>query len=256
MDLRKQFLAVTLSVAATVLQAGIPYVTQLSGKGTNETFVGPSLWTGDNYMTNGEWIGAPGQVFSNANGFVTITGGKIGIQNMNPARKIHVSGAGWSTAGGTNTGDLLVSASGNFGATIGLQSTASAGHLWNFFSCGPSGLVGPGAFTIRDDTPGLSGQYRFVIDTNGTMAVGQAITDSALSGANMVVLGTGNVGINTNTPGVALDVVGRGAFTKPLALWTNTPCPVPVIFGGWLWNSNNALFWVTGTKTNLVSDGR
>ena len=37
---------------------------------------------------------------------------------------------------------------------------------------------------------------------------------------------------------------------------TNTAAPVVVNSSGTLWNSNSVLYWVTSTKTNMISDGR
>lgn len=36
---------------------------------------------------------------------------------------------------------------------------------------------------------------------------------------------------------------------------TNAIAPAPSAIGGWLWNSNNALFWVTSLATNLIATG-
>lgn len=36
----------------------------------------------------------------------------------------------------------------------------------------------------------------------------------------------------------------------------NAPSSITLTNGGYFWNSNNVLFWITAAKTNLVSDGR
>lgn len=122
--------------------------------------------------------------------------GRLGIGTNNLSRKVVINGTGWSTTGGINTGDVLIQGSGQYGPTIGLEATGTGGHLWNFFSTGASGLVGAGAFSIRDDT---DQQYRMVIDKDGNFAFGEAITDANLTGAKMTIRNNGNVTIASNT---------------------------------------------------------
>jgi hypothetical protein len=140
---------------------------------------------------------------------VDTTNGYVGIGTTAPVRKLNISGAGWAAAGGINTGDVLITGTDVYGPTLGLQSTDTGGHLWNLFSTGSSGLVGAGAFSIRDDT---DGQYRMVIDKDGNFAFGEAITDSALTGAKMVIKNTGFVGIGSVAPATRLDI-DAGALT-------------------------------------------
>ena len=84
----------------------------------------------------------------------------------------------------------------------------------------------------------------------------------------MRITSSGAVGINTDSPRSALEVngtviatnfVGSGfglsnvvAFLIPTS---SIPFTVTSTNGVW-WNSNSCLYWVTATKTNLVSDGR
>jgi hypothetical protein len=41
--------------------------------------------------------------------------------------------------------------------------------------------------------------------------------------------------------------------TYGVFIGTNGTVPSPLASGGWLWNSNNALYWETTTHTNLLS---
>ena len=79
-----------------------------------------------------------------------------------------------------------------------------------------------------------------VYTTNGTISVGY-VTEAMLAGAvtNAWKKDITNATVNT------------------VFIQTNTlVCPAGLITGGYLWNSNQVLYWVTSTKTNLLSNGR
>jgi len=64
-------------------------------------------------------------------------------------------------------------------------------------------------------------------------ASGQTLTDEVTVNAD-----------HTTTFGYAISVAKQAA------------CPTPISTGGWFWNSNSVLYWVTNTKTNLINDGQ
>lgn len=96
---------------------------------------------------------------------------ELGIGTNNPARNIDVV-----SSAGTSVG-------------IKLNSTATGGRSYSFFSTNNTSSLGGGKFGMYDDTAQAS---RFVID------------------------GSGNVGIGTNNPSYKLEVVGTGNFSQNL----------------------------------------
>lgn len=64
---------------------------------------------------------------------------------------------------------------------------------------------------------------------------------------------TGVTNVNFGTIGLE-----GGTFTPTNGIFmpTNTYVPSPLTTGGWLWNSNQVLYWITSAQTNVVSDGR
>jgi hypothetical protein len=164
---------------------------------------------------------------SQRSGGVLFPLGNIGIGTSVPEKLFELSGVGWTAVAlpeGGYTGDVLIRGTGVYGPTIGLEATDTGGHIWNLFSTGSSGLVGAGAFAIRDDT---DAQYRQVIDKDGNFAFGEAITDSSLNGAKMVIKNTGNVGIGTVNPLASLDVKGSATISGNVGIGT-TPTTASV----------------------------
>lgn len=132
--------------------------------------------------------------------------------------------------------------------------------------------------------------------TNWTDAVGRAITSNTVEQASLVletnlllqwnepatdtaaltVAGPGGYSSSVNSEGllvaspggtVSLGASGGAAFSGSLTvsnltlagiltLTNGAPAPAPGAGWGVLWNSNSCLYWVTGTKTNLINDGQ
>jgi hypothetical protein len=106
---------------------------------------------------------------------------------------------------------------------------------------------------------GDAGYYARLNATNDFLNI------TAFGGGSVVNLGGGGkqvatitdkyVGIGTNNPQAALHVRGATLIESNVWIATNATFPTPLAGGGWLCNSNQALYWVTPIKTNLISNG-
>jgi hypothetical protein len=136
-----------------------------------------------------------------------------------------------------STGDLNVSGGGTIGSLILTRSGAQKAFVYG-------GLI-DGTLLV----------FQTGAATNTSLTLGQedaAHPSLMAQGAGMALVGGDRKGSGTNN----LTVSGFGSFTNSLFLPTNTIVPSPLPVGGWLWNSNQCVYWVTSTKTNLLSDGR
>jgi hypothetical protein len=100
--------------------------------------------------------------------------------------------------------------------------------------------------------------------------VGGYYTGTTTTGLEFLGTFTGNLSGGTNLPasGLADGTTGTGAFVRQtnssiysmsvtnLFLTSKTTVVAPTSNDGVFWNSNKVLYWVTTTKTNVVSDGR
>lgn len=73
----------------------------------------------------------------------------------------------------------------------------------------------------------------------------------ARSGKGFLIRGGDSAGTVDNFVAVAGSVIASNQLFLPAVAY-----PTQISGAGCLWNSNSALYWVTATKTNLVSDGR
>jgi hypothetical protein len=89
--------------------------------------------------------------------------------------------------------------------------------------------------------------------------IGWGPTDTANDASTGGIMGTNSLG---GLNGMIISAVGSSAnnltnfAAQSIYINTNAICPNPIGTGGWLWNSNSVLYWVTSSKTNLISDGR
>jgi hypothetical protein len=89
--------------------------------------------------------------------------------------------------------------------------------------------------------------------------IGWSPTDTAGDASTGGIMGTNSLG---GLNGMIISAVGSSAnnltnfAAQSIYINTNAICPNPIGTGGWLWNSNSVLYWVTSSKTNLISDGR
>ncbi|MHB1162905.1 MAG: immunoglobulin-like domain-containing protein [Minisyncoccota bacterium] len=109
--------------------------------------------------------------------YLATAGGNVGIGTTNPVRNL-----GIVSAAGTSVG-------------INLNSTATGGRSYSFFSTNNSSGLGGGKFGIYDDTALAS---RIVVDSSG------------------------NVGIGTTSPGSILSVQGVANFTAATSTFNST----------------------------------
>jgi len=234
--------SIPVAVAGNVVSNSV--VTQ---SGSDITITGSLTGTGP--WTNST-SGGPGFV-QNSSTVTNWSLGHLGIGTNTPIRKLSVYGVGWTTANGIGSGDFVITSPGSYGPTIGLQSTATGGHLWNFFSTGPSGLVGAGAFTLRDDT---DEQYRMVADKDGNLAFGEAILNADLTGAKFVIKKTGLIGIGTVSPLAGLDIVALGLHVgaAPYDPGVNNAAIEGVLAVGGLSYFTNSVYIGTNSTTTRV----
>lgn len=82
-------------------------------------------------------------------------------------------------------------------------------------------------------------------------------------GAEFADFPTMRLRASTNQTGNALELLNSNGTTNfavgpngSVFLATNAVAPSPLGTGGWLWNSNQVLYWVTSAQTNLIADGR
>jgi hypothetical protein len=131
------------------------------------------------------------------------------------------------------------------------------------------GMVGIGSPAIVPNTS-LSISAPFVLNTPDPLITAQsgAYTLGGLYGVrddagtaygltlNTYKLNTGPISaVKIDNAGNAT-VYGRTTSTNGYYLPNMTTPPAGDASGGLLWNSNKVLYWITNTKTNLVSDGR
>jgi hypothetical protein len=114
--------------------------------------------------------------------------GNVGIGTSTPTEKLHLVD--------TDTRALIQGGGNNVG--IGMYFTGSGGRRYDIVSTG-FGDGGAGRLKIKDITGGAD---RFVIDLNGNVYLGSE------SSPSLSAMGTGNVGIGTNSPTSKLDVNG------------------------------------------------
>lgn len=189
--------------------------------------------------------------------------GNVGIGTTSPQTTLQVSGSFTvSTSAQTTTPSLYVNTSGNVG--IGTNSPGARLHV---ASTGTAMEVGDG--TGSATYIGLAGtRVKFGFDGNGatvhgltkavtlsnntgvglaltatgsSVGLGGTIGDAAsLLGARLVVLGTGNVGIGTTSPGKTLDVSGTAQIvSRTLVGGTGTPSATFQVSGSLLLAGND-----------------
>ena len=112
-------------------------------------------------------------------------------------------------------------------------------------------------------TLGLNVGAGMLVVTNGNVGIGATNPPEKLTViGNQTLSGTLSVSNDVTLVGAASDLVVGGNVTINGTLSaTNTfisgttTMPTASATGGWLWNSNQVLYWVTSTKTNVISDG-
>ena len=116
---------------------------------------------------------------------------------------------------------------------------------------------GTGVAFANTSVPG--GITASAIYVNGQLiAGGTLVLKTGAHGGNQLI-GDGNGGVRlsagdaTYTTTNNFYLPGSLVATNGLVLPTNGVPPAPNPAAGWLWNSNNALFWVTQTHTNYIS---
>lgn len=140
----------------------------------------------------------------------------------------------WATPTATNT------AGGS--ATNAIANTNGIGTNLLIYSAGytlPTLSVSNGVVDVRD-----TNGYKFFIASNGAVSISASNTANTAP-ALLLAINTNNVNEVIVPQGYAY---GRSLMASNIMIGTN----------GYLWNSNNsgALYWITSTKTNLISDGR
>lgn len=105
--------------------------------------------------------------------------------------------------------------------------------------------VDPTVMATRSYAASVTNGYGTAARSNAT-----AFQAAATNLLQWAAISTNQVGVGTLT---ATNLTASGG---KLWLASNTNAPAGLTNSGALWNSNGALYWVTLTRTNLVSDGR
>lgn len=84
-------------------------------------------------------------------------------------------------------------------------------------------------------------------------ASGSPLTVSQSSASD---LQTTAVASQTLTSEIVVNADHTTSFGYAISVANQAVCPTPSAGIGWFWNSNSVLYWVTSTKTNLVSNGQ
>jgi hypothetical protein len=100
-------------------------------------------------------------------------------------------------------------------------------------------------------TLGLETSTNLALATHPTAQELQVVQgDGNYSAANTLAV-FGQVHVRDTASNTVATLQNGGAF-----IGTNVTTPTGLATGGYLWNSNQVLFWITSTKTNIISDGR
>ena len=122
----------------------------------------------------------------------------------------------------------------------------------------PTGVAYADSMLEARDVFGVSKSLLIMktVSTNGNSAEFYVtVESSAASPSGVFEMSTNGVTTFKLDANGTLTVGGSINVTNGLFLPTQTT-PPSVAGGGTLWNSNSVLFWITATKTNLVSDGQ
>lgn len=226
----------------------------------------PAAFSGDIFL----WGAQPAQNLTN--GFDIISIGDFPLHDLKSGSDVialgDVVGGGLVTAKQTiliGNGGSVAGGSGAFTNVIIWGNSSSFPRLMlNVFSVGSSTFSFVGNADQALVSAILLGSDQSVSDTSGSYTNVVALGDGVqISGNGQMIFGNGisnyffgtgaTAGSVSNS--VQWDNAGLTTLYGGLLLQENA-MPTPVVGGGFLWNSNSALFWITSTKTNLVSDGQ
>jgi lysophospholipase L1-like esterase len=209
-----------------------------------------------------------------ASRFIIVTNGSVGINTNNPQAKLHVNGNalidGAITATGmTNLGNSYLGTNGTYWATIDGNTVATnANGLVNVI-ISTNGSVGLGT------SP--SGSYK--LDTSGEIRVGSLrntggnmqFANARLNMGSNAAIAWSGTGAYSGTKDTHLSRLEAGLLSVDTTTWgnglgslqlgaaflqTNAAMPSPLASGTWFWNSNNVIWCISNTKTNLLIDMR
>ncbi len=139
---------------------------------------------------------------------------------------------------GANFDIKLYQAQPAIGEDPGGSLLGSYGNNMSFFAGATAGK-GIGIYYSDTDGIGQNGNRQALWVTNNL--TGYYSTLTLMKSGGQVSVG-GNETVSSNL-----------TINACLLLQTNAMCPNPLSTGGWLWNSNNALYWVTTSNTNYIA---
>ncbi len=141
---------------------------------------------------------------------LSFTGTNLGVGSTSPNHALTVV----STVNGGNA--WIESSANNAGLVI--NNTQSGGRQFEFDSAGGSATLAS-SFYLNDDT-GV--KTPFLVNSSDDLGIGGGITSNTLTGADLTLLHSGNVGVGTSTPGSLLSLNGIANFTAATSTFYST----------------------------------
>lgn len=191
------------------------------------------------------------QAFPSGNVSLTQSNALLTTGRLNVSSNISLTGGGSSLNGMTVTGGVVKASSAIYGTwTVGAYSSAgyiSGTVLQGINNSDYSIFVGAPTYDTAPKNLFLSPASAYAsatVNKNGGYVYIRGGTPATGGSYGPIVLGDNGS-----------SVICGNTLTATNGIWlpTNSPCPAPQSWGGLLWNSNNALYWVTTTHTNLLS---
>jgi hypothetical protein len=148
-------------------------------------------------------IAAWAQWSTNSNDIYKNNSGNVGIGTTTPAQLLEVVG--------NNQPTIQVTSSGTSNSTdYALLRLNTGANTWQIATGGSNSTDWSGAFYLFNQS---GSNTPFIATSGNNFGIGGSITGNSLSGAKMVVLSGGNVGIGTTSPSAKLDVDGNVAVS-------------------------------------------
>jgi hypothetical protein len=121
------------------------------------------------------------------------------------------------------------------------------------------------AFNGRSKMYSLGDGYVSFVNNSGTDLIRTVFGTNSVTGTNFAAIsvtnkpsgGTPDIAFTGQSGATKANIWAQDAgFTGSILMQTNSAIPSPIINGVWFWNSNNVIWCISNTKTNLLIDMR